>query len=575
MASEHAKLVRCAIYTRKSSEEGLEQAFNSLDAQREACLAYIESQRHEGWRPVLTLYNDGGYSGGNMERPALKQLLADIDTRRIDTVVVYKVDRLTRSLADFAKIVERFEAAGVSFVSVTQQFNTTTSMGRLTLNVLLSFAQFEREVTGERIRDKIAASKRKGMWMGGSVPLGYDRKDRQLVINPEEAEHVRLIFRLFLECKSVRNLESELNKRKIKRTVKSKSGRTSEERPYSRGALYSMLKSRVYRGEISHRDAVYPGQHEAIVPIELWEAVQALTVANNQAIRTGAYARDPSLLSGLLVDDRGNRLTPIHTTKRDKRYRYYASQAVIHGQTEKQGRVKRLPAHEVERQVTQRLERLLATGQELLDQVALPSDDAATHQALLDGAQAWKDLSQREPAQVRAFLLATLLQVKVEETSVQLTLHRPGLRTVLFRGGEIPQVALKSSVVGEEPDDVIQLSVTATIRRCGGGTRLIVPGESAGEHTPKHNAALIKAVTRAHHWYEQLLSGKVKSLHAIAREYGVTDRYVGHILRCAFLAPDLVEAILQGRQPPELTLDRLLENLPLDWAAQREALGPI
>jgi len=576
MAPERTKLIRCAIYTRKSSEEGLEQAFNSLDAQREACLAYIESQRHEGWRPVLTVYDDGGYSGGNMERPALGQLLTDIDARRIDTVVVYKVDRLTRSLADFAKIVERFEAAGVSFVSVTQQFNTTTSMGRLTLNVLLSFAQFEREVTGERIRDKIAASKRKGMWMGGPVPLGYDRKDRQLVVNPEGAERVRLIFRLYLEHKSVRSLKTELDRRGIRNTVKSsKIGRTSEGMPYSRGTLYTILKTRLYRGEISHRDAVYPGQHEPIVSTELWEAVQALTAANNQAKRTSAYARDPSLLAGLLIDDRDNRLTPMHSTKGSKRYRYYVSQAVIHGHTEKQGRVKRLPAHDIERHVIRRLEGLLTTGQELLDRVALPSDDAATHKALLDGAQAWKDLSQREPAQVRSFLLATLRRVTVEERAVQIALSRSRLRTVLFRGGEIPHVVLKPSGVREEPDDVIQLTVDATIRRCGGVTRLIVPGESVGERTAKPNAALIKAVARAHVWYERLLSGKVKSLHAIALEHKMTDRYVGHILRCTFLAPDLVEAILHGHQPPELTLDRLLDDLPLDWAKQREAFGPI
>jgi DNA invertase Pin-like site-specific DNA recombinase len=251
MPRERPTLVRCAIYTRKSSEEGLEQAFNSLDAQREACLAYIESQRHEGWRAIPTHYDDGGYSGGTMERPALEQLLADVDTGRIDTVMVYKVDRLTRALTDFAKIVERFEAAGVSFVSVTQQFNTTSSMGRLTLNVLLSFAQFEREVTGERIRDKIAASKRKGMWMGGAVPLGYDRKDRQLVVLPEEAERVRTIFRLYLECKSVRSLKAEMDRRGIlsKRTT-SQSGRTSGGTSFSRGALYTILKSRLYRGEI-------------------------------------------------------------------------------------------------------------------------------------------------------------------------------------------------------------------------------------------------------------------------------------------------------------------------------------
>ena len=272
--------VRCAIYTRKSSEEGLEQTFNSLDAQREACRSYIESQRHEGWRALSTTYDDGGFSGGTMDRPALTQLLADVEAGRLDTIVVYKVDRLTRSLADFARIVERLEAAGVSFVSVTQQFSTTSSMGRLTLNVLLSFAQFEREVTGERIRDKIAASKRKGMWMGGQVPLGYDLHDRQLLVNPEEADRVRLIFRLYLELKCVHRLTVELEARGMRSKVRlHQTGRTSGGHAFGRGALYAILKNRLYRGEIAHRDAVYPGQQAAIVSPELWDAAQALLAA--------------------------------------------------------------------------------------------------------------------------------------------------------------------------------------------------------------------------------------------------------------------------------------------------------
>src|SRR5687767_10220758 len=257
---------RCAIYTRKSSEEGLEQSFNSLHAQREACEAYIKSQAHEGWKLVKTPYDDGGFSGGSIDRPAVKQLLADVRQGLIDVVVVYKVDRLTRSLADFAKIVETFDSHGASFVSVTQQFNTTTSMGRLTLNVLLSFAQFEREVTGERIRDKIAASKRKGMWMGGTVPLGYDLRDRQLLINPDEAEQVRLIYRLYLELKCVHRLKRELDRRGMRSKVRiSQTGRRTGGVPFFRGALYSILKNRLYRGEIAHRGAIYQGQHEAIV----------------------------------------------------------------------------------------------------------------------------------------------------------------------------------------------------------------------------------------------------------------------------------------------------------------------
>jgi DNA invertase Pin-like site-specific DNA recombinase len=266
------RTVRCAVYTRKSSEEGLEQSFNSLDAQREACEAYILSQRQEGWRVIETAYDDGGYSGGSMERPALKQLLADIDARKVDIVVVYKVDRLTRSLADFARIVQVFDSRNVSFVSVTQQFNTTSSMGRLTLNVLLSFAQFEREVTGERIRDKIAASKRKGMWMGGRVPLGYDLKDRKLIVNPAEAKQVQEIFRSYLEVGCVRKLRTHLEQRRALSKVRiSPSGQKAGGGSHSRGALYKLLANRTYIGEISHKEKAYPGEHEAIIDRELWE----------------------------------------------------------------------------------------------------------------------------------------------------------------------------------------------------------------------------------------------------------------------------------------------------------------
>ena len=314
--------IRCAIYTRKSSEEALEQSFNSLDAQREACTAYIASQRHEGWKLVNTHYDDGGYSGGTLERPALTRLLADIDSGRIDTVVVYKVDRLTRSLADFAKIVEAFDAKGISFVSVTQQFNTTTSMGRLTLNVLLSFAQFEREVTGERIRDKIAASKKKGMWMGGMVPLGYNIKDRRLTTDPVETELVGRIYRRYLDLGCVAKLKAELDAQDARSKVRvSAKGIKTGGHPFSRGALYMILQNRIYLGEIAHKGQSYPGEHESIVAQDLWEAVQARLKGNCQARRNGTKARESSLLAGLIYDGNGHRLTPSHAVKNGKRYR--------------------------------------------------------------------------------------------------------------------------------------------------------------------------------------------------------------------------------------------------------------
>ena len=319
---------RCAVYTRKSSEEGLEQAFNSLDAQREACEAYIKSQRHEGWVLLPTFYDDGGISGGTLDRPALQRLLRDIGAGRVDLVIVYKVDRLTRSLADFAKIVEVFDAQGASFVSVTQQFNTATSMGRLTLNMLLSFAQFEREVTGERIRDKIAASKRKGMWMGGAVPLGYDVQDRKLWINEPEAEVIRHVYRSYLALGSVRLLQQHLAEQGVRSKLRpaAPSEKMRGGRALARGALYTILRNRLYRGEVAHQGNIYPGEHDAIIDLPLWDQVQQRLADNQVAHDTGVRAANPSLLAGLVFDPQGRRLSPTHAVKRGRRYRYYVSQ---------------------------------------------------------------------------------------------------------------------------------------------------------------------------------------------------------------------------------------------------------
>src|ERR1700736_1809495 len=308
-------ICRCAIYTRKSSDEGLEQEFNSLDAQREACEAYIVSQRHAGWVALADMYDDGGLSGGTMERPARKRLLEDIKASKVQTVVVYKVDRLTRSLSDFAKIVDIFDARNASFVSVTQQFNTTTSMGRLTLNMLLSFAQFERDIAGERIRDKIAASKKKGMWMGGNVPLGYDVKDRKLIANETEASTVRVIFRRYAELGSVALLRAELDQQDfVSKRREGASGRLAGGQHFSRGALYLMLQNRIYRGDIVHQGTAYPGQHKAILDPELWQIVQDMLAANRQERALGVGAEAPSLLAGLIVDADGNPMTstPCH-----------------------------------------------------------------------------------------------------------------------------------------------------------------------------------------------------------------------------------------------------------------------
>ncbi|MEH6361259.1 MAG: recombinase family protein, partial [Amylibacter sp.] len=345
--------IRCAIYTRKSTEEGLDQEFNSLDAQREACEAYIASQKHEGWVLLPEHYDDGGISGGTLKRPALQRLMALIDDGDIDQIVVYKIDRLTRSLPDFAKLVDRLDAKEASFVSVTQSFNTATSMGRLTLNVLLSFAQFEREVTAERIRDKIAASKKKGLWMGGNVPLGYDADGRTLKINPEEAQTIKTLYDLYLKHKLIRLVKEEAVKLELrsKRRTNAK-GITRGGNYFDRGHIYHILGNPIYAGRIRHKDATYEGQHTAIIDPDVWDKVQDL-LAEKAAYDRGQSPKavEPSPLAGRLYDETGDRLTPSHTKKNGKRLRYYISHRLIKRSGEKDITGWRLPAPPLEEQI--------------------------------------------------------------------------------------------------------------------------------------------------------------------------------------------------------------------------------
>ena len=403
VSGQRPKKLRCAIYARKSSEEGLEQDFNSLDAQRDACEALIASQKHEGWTILPEMYDDGGFSGATMERPAFQRLLSDVSTGKIDVVVVYKVDRLTRSLSDFAKIVEIFDKRGVSFVSVTQQFNTTTSMGRLTLSILLSFAQFEREVTGERIRDKIAASKKKGMWMGGQPPLGYDVKDRKLVVNETEAKTVRNIFRRYIELKSVRLLKADLDARGIvSKLRKASDGSPYGGKPLARGALYLMLQNRIYRGEIVHKDNSYPGEHKAIIDEAFWNEAQAILMDNRVDRALGLTDTQPSLLSGLLYDAKGERLTPTHATKKGVRYRYYVSRSLITGASKNAGQ--RIPSTNLEGLVTRRIRDWLSDRASTLSIIQSQTADVAIQKNLMKQAEryvaTWDEL---KPVDIRSF----------------------------------------------------------------------------------------------------------------------------------------------------------------------------
>jgi len=550
---------RCAIYTRKSSEEGLEQAFNTLHAQREACESYILSQRHEGWSVIKTLYDDGGFSGGTMERPALQQLLGDIKAGRIDIVIVYKIDRLTRSLFDFAKIVEIFDAHQVSFVSVTQSFNTTTSMGRLTLNVLLSFAQFEREVTGERIRDKFAASKKKGMWMGGPVPLGYDLKDRKLIINPAEAITVRRIFDLYLRLGSVRKLKEGVDRFKLRTKIRiNKDRKTVGGYPFRIGHLYTFLRNPLYVGLIAHKGQSYPGDHKPIINRDIWEKVKLQLTSNAQDRRSGASAREPSLLVGLLFDANGKRMTPSHAVKNGKRYRYYLSNNLITGK----GEGIRIAAHEIENPVFNQLRRFLQDEIKLTDMLPLSGKDPAKIREALKKAKAQgEQIIEGTNTEKRLLIQQLIEQIILSEENIRIVVRRSGL--ALLCGFEIDASKSEESIV---------LQVAAALRRLGKEKKLIIAGQTSSQ---KPDPALIKAIVRAHRWFEMLKTSQVQSISEIATKEKLSRTYVGSLLPLAFLAPDIVETILEGRHPIGVSLHRILAQPQplLEWDAQRSAFG--
>ena len=428
------KRLNCAIYTRKSSDEGLEREFNSLDAQREACAAYITSQKHAGWLPVPDLYDDGGLSGGTMERPALKRLLADIRSGKVQIVVVYKVDRLTRSLADFAKIVDVLDAHGASFVSVTQQFNTTTSMGRLTLNMLLSFAQFEREIAGERIRDKIAASKAKGMWMGGNVPLGFDVKERKLIVNEAEAETVRMIFQRYAELGSVRLLGHELDRLGVvSKRREGAGGVLAGGNRFARGALYTLLQNPIYRGEIRHQGKVYPGQHEAIIDAELWQLVQEKLAGNRQARTLGETAEAASLLAGLIVDGEGQRMTPTHAAKKDRRYRYYVSTQLVSGFRSDHNKGWRIPAGDIEVLVLDRLRAFFASDRDLIEALSrFDLDASAVRSTMMKASQLVEGWASLSPIKLRELVRTVVETITVDDERVVALLKPAELATILL-----------------------------------------------------------------------------------------------------------------------------------------------
>jgi site-specific DNA recombinase len=546
--------IRCAIYTRKSTEEGLEQEFNSLDAQREACAAYILSQRHEGWTELPDIYDDGGYSGGNMDRPALRALLAKVAAGKVDVIVVYKVDRLTRALSDFAKIVDVLDAAGASFVSVTQSFNTTTSMGRLTLNVLLSFAQFEREVTGERIRDKIAASKAKGMFMGGPVPLGYNVVDRKLIVDEGEAATVRMIFTRYLELGSGRALQVELDQRGVRSKRRTyRGGRPYGEQPISRGPLYVILQNRIYVGDMVHKGKAYPGLQEAIIDQELFDRVQAQLASARVQRRHGVNAREPSLLAGLMRDEHGRMMSPSHAVKQQRRYRYYVSQV-----DDARGDLTIAPAWRVGAVEIERIICCTLTAEihRRVDARIRKGDlDSAVIVRLQDaGKDATAVLDHAPGSDQRALLLALISRIDVSTTSLMIEFKLDAIDALLAEGNELK----------------VRVALPPALIRIGKQTRMLL--EAVGNRTPA-DANLVKLVARAFAMRKAILESL--SLDQAAAQFGYGRDYAIALARISYLAPDIVKAILGGMQPKTLSATPLIRTprLPYQWEQQCSMFG--
>jgi len=519
-------IVRCAIYTRVSTENGLDQEFNSLDAQHEASLAYIKSQAHAGWVQVKTRYDDGGFSGGSTDRPALQTLLKDVRARKIDIIVVYKVDRLTRSLADFAKLVELFDAHGVSFVSVTQQFNTVSSMGRLTLNVLLSFAQFEREVTSERIRDKVAASKKKGMWVGGPLPLGYAMKDGKVAIVDEEAERVCHIFTRYLELGSVHALMHDLKERNI--VSKQRLLRTGVVRGgvhFGRGALCYLLRNRFYIGEVNYKGEIYPGEQPVILDRELFERVQK-SLSEQWAHRTRTRNPFAHLLTGLIFDDAGHPMAPTQARKNGRSYNYYVSQPLLFGKSAsaKVGSVSRVPAQEVEDQIRNTVLGLRLTG----------NKDAK----LINNA------------------LASSFIDRIEVQKNRLVMQ------------------LKQGPDGTHDDRDSTIIVPWTKPPTKRARSILQPTTAKLPLRPmklERRATLVAAIARGRRWLDELVTGSTADAQTIATREHFSLRHINMTLSLAFLSPTLVKAAVEGRLPRGIGVEQLRE-LPLEWEGQLETL---
>ena len=545
---ERKPVLRCAIYTRVSTDSGLEQDFNSLDNQREASEAYVKSQAHEGWKLLRDRFDDGGFSGGSMERPALKKLLGDVRARRIDVIVVYKVDRLTRSLADFAKLVELFDAHGVSFISVTQAFNTTTSMGRLTLNMLLSFAQFEREITGERIRDKVAASKRKGIWMGGVVPLGYRVENRALHIVESEAEFVRGLFSRYLELGSVVRLKAALDAENVCSPVRtSRAGRKTGGIPISRGHLYWILANPIYVGRLGHKGQSHNGLHEPIVDLQVWEHVQQRLASQTRSTRT-PQPDEQSFLAGKLFDDRGNRMGASFTARGGRRWRYYVSRAALTGRRQDAGSIVRIPAPEIETRVVDAVRMHLASCPTLTAAARAHYTHARDHGTEQDVSFGSSIGASGE---------------EIRDVIERVTVGKAGFEI------ELCETAVAE---GQERSLTIPRTPRSSRRR-----REIIQGAESSPRAvramrSKARESFVRAIRNAHCWLDELMRHPETSVGSIAIRDGRSERSIRLTLSLAFLSPTLAKAAIDGDLPRGFGIQRLTD-LPVLWSEQWRAVG--
>ncbi len=549
---------RCAIYTRKSHEEGLDQDFNSLDAQYEACKAYIASQAGLGWKQREARYDDGGISGGHMDRPALQSLINDIKAGLVDVIVVYKVDRLTRSLTDFAKLVDVFDEHDVSFVSVTQAFNTTTSMGRLTLNVLLSFAQFEREVTAERIRDKFAASKKRGIWMGGTCPIGYQQKDRKLHIIEGEADTVRTIFRLYLEKRNASDVKAELDRRGLRSKQQAdKQGNPRGGQPFSTGAIYWILKNPIYIGKIQHKDALYDGEHDAIVDERDWNLVQDILGSNSGLRVRKSNNKCQALLGGLLEDSDGNPLVPEIARNRGKAYRYYVSKNPL---SHSQDSGWRIPAKTIEPLIKGLFTTTLGSKQAAMELLDIQSPSVELVGRIERLCETITEALNANSGQVLRKTLTTWTD--------KITVHSDQIK-VRFR----PRPFAEALNLDLPENTVIELSKSMTLRRRGRELKMIIGGNI--QKMPNPDQSLIVLISRAYELRKGLLDGSISSIKAFAEKHSIDHADAKRLLPLGYLAPDIVDAILNGQQPSHMSAHDLKSSykLPLLWPEQRAQLG--